>query len=422
MTRGPDAPAIQRPGRAVSPWPRGRPAGQTRCSAPLPTPRTEFHVHARDKHRTAPARGPVRRRDGQRAAGGPASLQRAVGNTVVTRMLARGGAVQRAEGAQEAAGAAQGFQKISGGGHIALRGRQEAYASAEMFAEANTALEALERVAVTLERGTPVDVGGRRLYRVLPVYKNAAAVKEPAKAGHEPVRGDSPGQRGAKHAAYRASLARPPEFEELNSLVLEVNKRLAGWFEPADSTVADARARAMRLSTATVGGGWTAEEFPYPERFGRKGLEDLKGFLPKLAAAYATQITAAVGAEERVDELLVTLPNDCQAAAHRLIGRPDDGLSAVRPHPAVGENHFADLTGAAPDGWANHFAAVVMRDGPDTLTYEAAADRNAPLQQGKSLGYFALYGAPGTDTSFAAAIGAQNQAYSDAARAGSARG
>lgn len=113
-------------------------------------------------------------------------------------------------------------------------------------------------------------------------------------------------------------------------------------------------------------------------------------------------------------ELLITLPNDCQAAAAQLIGRPaDGGLSVRRDAPAVGENHFVDLTGAAPDGWANHFAAVILRDGPDSLTYEAAADRTSALQHGKSLGYFALYGRAGTDQSFDTVIRAQNQAYAE---------
>jgi hypothetical protein len=344
-----------------------------------------------------------------------AFLQRTAGNAAVARILGRGTTVQRAEGAQN--GGAQGFEKLSANGHIALRGRQEAYASERMFAEANAVLGRLDRVAVTLQRGAPVELGTQRLYRVLPVYKTASRANAHGAARHEPVSGDDAAQRDEKRGAYQRSLARPPAFKELSALALSVNKTLSMGKEPAKRTVEDARAKAMRLSMDTMGGGWTAECFPHPERFGRDGLEDVKGFLPKLAAEYAQRIADAAEQEERVDELLITLPNDCQRAAHRLIGHPENGLGHRRERPEVGENHYIDLNGAAPDGWQNHFAAVIMRDGPDSLTYEAAANRHALLQEGKSLGYFALYGAAHTEDSFDSIIRAQNQQYSAASAA-----
>jgi hypothetical protein len=378
-------------------------------------------VHAWEQRRPAGTQAPARQRAERRPEGGRvpdmAFLQRTAGNAAVARMLGRDMTVQRAEGSSD--GGAQGFEKVSANGHIALRGRQEAYASEQMFAEANAVLEGLDRVAVTLRRGAPVDHGELTLYRVLPVYKSTDRANAAGSAAHEPVAGDDAAQRDRKRAAYQNSLDRPPEFEQISTLALSVNKALGTGKKPANRTVDEARAKAMRLALDTMGGGWMAESFPFPERSGREGLEDVRDFLPKLAAEYAQLTAAAAGEEGRVDELLITLPNDCQAAAHRLIGRPENGLGHRRERPEVGENHFVDLTGAAKDGWQNHFAAVIMRDGPDSLTYEAAADRNAVLQQGKSLGYFALYGAAHAEDSFDSVIRAQNQAYSARTAAGS---
>ncbi|GAA3192733.1 MULTISPECIES: hypothetical protein [Streptomyces] len=375
-------------------------------------------MHAWEQHRPAAARAqaPARQHVRQPAGGGApdvAFLQRTAGNAAVARLL--GTAVQRATGAAD--GGAQGFEKVSAGGHLALRGRQEAYASETMFAQANARLAALDRVAITLRRGEPVRVGAERLFRVLPVYKSAERAKASGSAEHEPVHGDDDARRAGKRAAYQRSLARPPEFEQLNALALRVSKLLGSAKEPAGRSVDGVREEAMTLTLKTMGGGWLSAHFPYPEQFGRDGLKDMRDFLPKLALAYAEQIAVGAGQEAQVDELLITLPNDCQAAAQRLIGRPENGLGHRRERPEVGENHYIDLSGAAPDGWQNHFAAVIMRDGPHSLTYEAAANRDAVLQEGKSLGYFALYGATQAEDSFDAVIGAQNQAYSAASTA-----
>ncbi|MGA5565433.1 hypothetical protein ACPCUV_30285 [Streptomyces platensis] len=349
------------------------------------------------------------------------ALQRTAGNAAVARALTPEQArepqqVQRyVEGA-----AAHGFDKVSSQGGIALRGRQEAYADADMITAAAHSLDSQDRVPITLERGAAVQVGERTLYRVLPVYKDAAraeaavraAGRNPEGAGHEPVRGDTGAQRDDKRAAYLRSLADPPEVRQLVALTRRIVAARQARTEPRSSTVDGLRAEAMKLAVATMGGGWVAAHFPYPERTGREGLTDLAVLMPALTSDFLAGLPAVENQESQVHELLITLPNDCQAAAAQLIGRPaDGGLSVRREAPAVGENHYVDLTAAAPDGWANHFAAVILRDGSDTLTYEAAADRTSAVQHGKSLGYFALYGRAGTDQSFDTVIRGQNLAY-----------
>lgn len=351
------------------------------------------------------------------------TLQRTAGNAAVARALAP--APQRARGPQHlqryAEGeAALGFDKVSAHGGIAVRGRYEAYADADMITAAAQSLDAQDQVPITLERGAAVQVGERTLYRVLPVYKDAAraaaavraAGRNPEAAGHEPVRGDTAAQRGDKRAAYLRSLTDPPEVRRIVALTQRIVTALQARAEPRSSAVDGLRAEAMRLAAATMGGGWVAARFPYPERSGREGLTDLAVLMPGLTADLLAGLPAVENQEAQVHELLITLPNDCQAAAAQLIGRPTDGgLSVRRDAPAVGENHFVDLRGAAPDGWANHFAAVILRDGPDSLTYESAADRTSALQHGKSLGYFQLYGRAGTDQSFDSVIRAENLAY-----------
>ncbi|MFH8572643.1 hypothetical protein [Streptomyces sp. NPDC017993] len=354
------------------------------------------------------------------------ALQRTAGNAAVARALAptpenardprHAQPIQRyAEGE-----AALGFDKVSASGCIAIRGRYEAYADADMITAAARGLDAQHRVAITLERGAAVQVGERTLYRVLPVYKDAAraeaavraAGRSPEGAGHEPVSGDSAAQRDDKRAAYQRSLADPPEFGQLIALARRITTALQTRTKTPDPVIDGLRAEAMKLAVATMGGGWAAAKFPYPERTGREGLKDLAVLMPGLTADFLAGLPAVENQESLVHELLITLPNDCQGAAAQLIGRPaDGGLSVRRDAPAVGENHFVDLTGAAPDGWANHFAAVILRDGHDSLTYETAADRTSAIQHGKSLGYFALYGRAGTDESFDAVIRAQNLAY-----------
>jgi hypothetical protein len=306
------------------------------------------------------------------------------------------------------------FDKVSANGHIAVRGRYEAYATQEMFTSAVALLEAQGRVAITLERGPAVQAGERTLYRVLPVYKDPERAKAAGSdPEHEPVRGDSEQGRAQKQGAYQRSLSPATHIAHINELALHINTLLKK-SAPKDGDVAKVRADAMKLALDTMGAGWIAQHFPYPERFGHEGLNQFKALLPSLAAEYMQLIVLATGDEQAVGELMITLPNDCQAAAQQLIGRPENGgLGARRAAPAVGENHYIDLAGAAPDGWQNHFAAVIMRDGGDSLTYEAAANRHAPLQKGKSLGYFALYGPAGSEGSFDSVIRAQNQAYSE---------
>ncbi len=353
------------------------------------------------------------------------TLQRTAGNAAVARALAPAPEhdkdprlLQRyTEGA-----AAHGFDKLSAHGGIAIRGRYEAYADADLIATAAHHLDTQEQVPITLERGAAVQVGERTLYRVLPVYKDAAraaaavraAGRSPHEAGHEPLRGDGAAQRGDKRAAYLRSLSDPPEVGQLVALTGRIVTALQARAEPRSSAVDGLRSEAMKLAMATMGGGWVAARFPYPERPGREGLTDLAVIMPGLTADFLAGLPAVEDQEAQVRELLITLPNDCKAAAAQLIGvPPDGGLSVRREAPAVGENHFVDLTGAAADGWANHFAAVILRDGPDSLTYETAANRGSALQNGKSLGYFALYGRAGTDQSFDTVVRAQNLAYAE---------
>ncbi|MGW3011129.1 hypothetical protein ACWC9R_20180 [Streptomyces sp. NPDC001219] len=58
-------------------------------------------------------------------------------------------------------------------------------------------------------------------------------------------------------------------------------------------------------------------------------------------------------------------------------------------------------------------AAVILRDSPDSLTYETAADRTGVLRQGKPPGPFDLSGRAGTGQSFGSVVGDRNRTYAE---------
>ncbi|MGQ4490630.1 hypothetical protein ACN6LM_001347 [Streptomyces sp. SAS_281] len=134
------------------------------------------------------ARLPQQRPLPERAAGvsrrpaGPvprlAALQRSFGNAAVTRALT-GAPVQRytePDAERDIADTAS-YDRISQNGRIAVSGRQDAFAEAELIASANTALAASEQVRIRLEAGRQVVVGGRVLHRVLPVFASREAAE-----------------------------------------------------------------------------------------------------------------------------------------------------------------------------------------------------------------------------------------------------
>ncbi|MCX3059541.1 DUF4157 domain-containing protein [Streptomyces sp. GXMU-J5] len=348
--------------------------------------------------------GPVpqaRTADGPAAARGP-KRRVAGGEPAVPVQRYRDVSAQESDEMDLSEASSIAVDRISDNGLIAVAGRQEAYADAELFDRANRELAGQDRIRVRLEQGRQALIGGRQLYRVLPVLASREAADWPGAAhGHEPVLGDTPQTRADKLAAYKTSLtALPADHGDLLASAL----RLTGG---TDTQAIDRlHQRLLALANREMGAQWAADQVPVDPR--------REPNFPQTAVKCLTQLAidrdASREPEQVLTDLLITLPNDCQAAAERLIGKPSEGLAHPRATPAVGENHYVNLRNVAGGRWQNHFAAVIMRDGHDSLTYETAADSANPLSEGKSLGYFALYGAGGTQQSFDAEIGRQNTA------------
>lgn len=334
-----------------------------------------------------------------------ASLQRGIGNAAVTRALA-GTPVQRytePDAERDIADTAS-YDRISQNGMIAVSGRQEAYADAALIASASGALAASERVRIRLEAGRSVVIAGRVLHRVLPVFASTAAAEAAqANSAHEPIAGESAEVRGTKLDSYRRSVVQPPAAL---GLLLQDVARLAGKGRPGDGSVNGVHQRLLALAMENQGATWAAANVPLNPLL--DPVEYLKT-AGRLIGVIVMEYAGSREPESVMRELLITMPNDCQAAAQRLLGTRMGELQQARAEPGVGQNHYVNLSDA-PGRWNNHFGAVIMRDGDDTLTFEAAADSTSRIGEGKSLGYFALYGKHGTSQSFDEDLRRQNAA------------
>ncbi|GAA1358426.1 hypothetical protein [Streptomyces beijiangensis] len=321
-----------------------------------------------------------------------AALQRTAGNAAVTR------AVQRyTEGP-----AAEGFDKLSTNGSIGVRGRYEAYATGALIEEARGRLTATG-APITLERGpTAETAGGVTLYRVLPVYVSAQRIPPGSDPAYEPVAGESEEQRKDKRKQYNDPQRLPALAVRVASLAAKVQAAKA---DPAALFGEVSRLALDAMGVSVLGDPAFQAMSPTPT------LKTVMTFMRQFNGWFSEQLPGMRRQEKDPDELLISLPNDCKAAAAQLLGADPTGLSQVRESPQVGENHYIKFDSSLDTGWNNHFAAVILRDGGDTLTYETAADSNSVVQHGKSLGYFAMYGAHGTDESFASTLKAQNEEY-----------
>ena len=305
--------------------------------------------------------------------------------------------------------------KISDGGHLAVTGRQEAYASDDKIEEANGALVA-SAASVTLEKGAPLApadpahwhdaFGDRALHRVTPVYKAGAPAE---KTQHEPVSGDSGAARTHKLAAYKASLSQGigdigALYGEIGTVWHEAEANHGGFLgsmrHDPPGTLVHGRftGRIVALITSTVGAAWAAHETAIPvlnpKSSAELTLKHYSNLLSALMSALTTKIATDLADEKALRELLISLPNDCKQAAMLITGKDAASLSTVKENPAVGDNYFKSFD--TNYGWRTHYASVIAKDSAggntDNLTFEAAADNQAKVEKGKSLGYFELYG------------------------------
>jgi hypothetical protein len=337
---------------------------------------------------------------------GLAPVQRAPAPAPAEPAERSGAAQQTGHGSSAEAGAA-GFDKASALGNIAVRGRYEAYAAPGLFADAVARLGSVG-AAITLEQGEPVTVNDRELRRVLPVYTQVSVVPTGFNRAHEPVAGETPQERASKLDAYQSSLQLPPKAVEISRFLADVTK---AYTTKKRGDVQEWRNRAMKYGQEVMGAARALGHPLFQKMANGFELKAIYEFMSFLTRWYGQQLAEIQTQEQKPDQLLLTLPNDCQAAAAQLLAAQGNTLGQVRERPEVGENYYIAFDRKADYGWNNHFAAVIMRDGEDTLTYETAANSLAVTERGKSLGYFAMYGASGTDRSFAEIITKENEKY-----------
>lgn len=284
-----------------------------RRQGPLPEQTAETN-----RRLPGPAIGPVAHRHGtgDAAAAHLAALQRSAGNAAVARTLSRT-PVQRYTGPAEERDVADtaSYDRISQNGKIAVSGRQEAYADAALIDEANVALAALDRVRIRLEAGREVRIDGRVLRRVLPVFATREAAEEArTNPDHEPIAGEDAQTRQNKLASYRQSVVEPPAA--LGRLLEDVTRLLDGR-SPDKRAVGEVHQRLLRLALDALGADWAAGNVPVdPTRDTTEYLKTAGKVIGEIVVKYADSRQP----ESVIRDLLITMPNDCQAGAQRLLG------------------------------------------------------------------------------------------------------
>jgi len=333
--------------------------------------------------------------------------------------------------------------KVSNGGEMVLAGRQLAYATPRRFAEANTALEAAGAARIKLVPGADYTRPDEQAWRaqfgpqtgplqalkqVMPVFKQGKATA--AQAAVNPVEGDNDPARQTKLAQYKTSLEARSEaikaakFDFRFRWNAEENRRkgITGIVHRGNSVSFvvwnDLNGAVTQVVKDTVGPMWlysadylaVGGSIPMDRR-DVLTLDDYLRFFDQLHAAFAHRLATDLQPELTQQELQLTLPNDCKQAASQLTGLDGVALNSGGADPAVGQAYsISDLDSSAGEGWATHYATVIMKDRGDNLSFETAAHVLA-APEGKSLAFFEMYGTQNAAQSFDTITNAKNRAY-----------
>lgn len=343
------------------------------------------------------------------------ALQRSVGNQAVTQLLASARPIQRFI---ENDAQLMSPGKVSEGGELAVAGRQEAYASTAAIQAANQTLGATP-ARVRIEQGAALNKSNpgawtvrfganTALYRLLPVFSGATLTQQ--RASTQPAQGDTNPARQAKLQLYKDSLS--TKLGDILRLRNDLEARWkvldARWF-PTDTTPMVIWSEFNGLINGVVQNSMGAMWVVSPEAkviFGAQTkerneltLKQHQDLFAKLAQDYMNRLLTDLLPETTLQELWPTLPNDCKNAAMILTGKDETQLNQRTDNPAVGGNYGMALgeAGHVPTyGWATHYATVIANDAgannTDNVTFETAANINAGMTEGKTLGFFEMYG------------------------------
>jgi hypothetical protein len=317
--------------------------------------------------------------------------------------------------------------KVSDGGNIVMVDKMNVYATQAKIQEAIAAL-ANSPARITLTQGAaftkPDDIAwttrfgsNQTLYRVKPVYKaNAELTEKQAKT--EPVANDSAQVEAKKLQLYKDSLQTNTllifdlknEFTKRWQELASKRKGFVGAYHSLKSSVAleiwkEFNGKITNLIQKTMGSMWATSPtalaifMPQGEQRDRLALEQHLSLFDSLATDYLDKFNSELAPEINMQELWMTLPNDCKNAALIMTGKNETELNQRSDNPEIGSNYGMGLGGngeAMNYGWATHYATVIMKDvtdhNTDNLSFETAASIEAGMSEGKSLGFFEMYG------------------------------
>ena len=311
--------------------------------------------------------------------------------------------------------------KVSEGGAVAMVDRETVYAKGDKIDEANAILDT-STATFKLARGgafakPDAEAWSARfgenpaMYRVRPVFK--ANALSPQEAATEPVEGDSGPEENAKLAAYKDALT--SKILHISDLKQQLDKRwkaeegkrggLLGFLESTGVPTViwgEFNGQINKLIADTMGPMWATSPaalaifLPQGDERNQLTLKQHLALFDSLATDYLAKLDNELAPELSMAELWMTLPNDCKNAARILTGKNEMQLNQGTADPAVGDNYSIHFPSAMKYGWATHFASVIMKDArdgnTDNVTFETAASINAGMQEGKSLGFFEMYG------------------------------
>ena len=407
--------------------------------------RTDLHTVAHEAAHVVQQRGGVQLKGGVGEAGDPYEqhADRVADEVVSGRSAeglldqmagpagsAAGGAVQRF-----ASGAAVGdptFTHVSEHGKIVIKSPQEAYASDDMFAAANSG-----SLAVTFVKGpqlaTPPGFAARypqagSLYQLMPRMKAPEAGAKPSREqqaamAHSPVEGDSDQAVDKKHEVFKQYIAEL--LGEIKSFVKDIDgemrKRL-GRTIPDENTLVPAASKAYmmdRVKPFIIGpkgqvlgpmlaiaiGGFENLAARAGDANNPLKLVELSAWLSWFNSHY----TAEANKEMNAPASALALPNDCGSVSALVAGK-SNMQEQVADDPAIGQTfkvNYGDDKGK--ESWNVHWAAAVMKDGGDTLSLETGVQPGR-FAGGKTFWSYSMYGSQG-DQTFAAQTDQANDAH-----------
>lgn len=329
-------------------------------------------------------------------------------------------------------------------GYIPIRravGVPAAFATEDIINAANQELNKKTICPIVLERMNkpfkdttdpqiPEDIKAilttKELYRICPVFKSnkdlQGAIPENYQGDrlneYQPVLGEDAAIRTQKRELFLAeyNLAAESALKGKDDAVRNLSASFVEFFTEDKKEMTEELDKKIRATLETCGLKDGVNYFEAQDDFfgalmgefvTKKQGDHFIAWCEDLAFSdYLDRTTLQDGVQKTAEEdgnekwLPITLPNDCGQAALFITGETelrelkDSIYDSKLVQPGIGLNYYCEfIAGSSPPdlGWPDHYAAVIMTDGKETLTFESAADRFLVTRVAKGIGYFGLY-------------------------------